>query len=314
MNLRARYDEALKNMLPPGCGCHTYLLTVANYGVLAGLSADQIFSDIRRSIPHGSRKIPDKEIQDAIRKALGDHSSRAGWTPRPKPAPIVKDITSALQNIINTGKISSEDDLKTASPIKLIGEPAADATLFLTTLYDDNDYIFAGGPYDTGNSTTIHPVCEWINLFQSGKDLPEFFIVNPLSGMPAEKKSGGTTYRGDRCVKSFRYCLAEFDNLSREDQIRFWSSAKLPIRALIDSGNKSIHAIIDVQKLATVVSLDQWQTEIKSRLYDQILTPLGCDGACSNAARLSRLPGHYRTGKGAYQRLLWLSAEGKSIC
>jgi hypothetical protein len=107
--------------------------------------------------------------------------------------------------------------------------------------------------------------------------------------------------------------MAEFDTLSREDQIRFWSAVKLPIVALIDSGRRSIHAWIDVQKLATVETSDQWETEIKGRLYDRLLTPLGVDGACSNPARLSRLPGHYREEKQAWQRLLWLSPEGRSI-
>jgi hypothetical protein len=136
-----------------------------------------------------------------------------------------------------------------------------------------------------------------------------------LTGTPATSKTADkTTLRGDNNVKAFRHCLAEFDNLTREEQFRFWSAVKLPIVALIDSGGKSIHAWIDIQKLATVTAPDQWQAQIKGRLYDQILTPLGVDGACSNPARLSRLPGHYRTEKGKFQKLLWLSSGGKPIC
>jgi hypothetical protein len=54
--------------------------------------------------------------------------------------------------------------------------------------------------------------------------------------------------------------VAEFDNLSREDQIRFWSAVKLPIVALIDSGGKSTHCWLEVSKLATVETFDQWTT------------------------------------------------------
>jgi hypothetical protein len=108
--------------------------------------------------------------------------------------------------------------------------------------------------------------------------------------------------------------MAEFDGLCREDQIRFWSAVKLPIVALIDSGGKSIHAWLDVQKLAKVETPEQWQSEIKGRLYDRILTPLGVDSACSNPARLSRLPGYFRSEKQAWQRLLWLSPEGRPVC
>jgi len=132
-------------------------------------------------------------------------------------------------------------------------------------------------------------------------------IIPPLNGLPGGKKAGeGTTYRGDGNVKTFKYCLAEFDTLSREDQIQFWTAVKLPIVCLIDSGGKSIHAWLKVSELAQVERLEQWATHIKRRLYDQGLIPLGVDSACSNPSRLSRLPGHLRdTGKN--QRILWLA-------
>jgi len=129
------------------------------------------------------------------------------------------------------------------------------------------------------------------------------------------KKSGnGETLRGDLSVKEYRYCVVEFDDLSREDQIRFWSAAKLPIVVLIDSGGKSIHAWLQVSKLAEVKAPEQWQSNIKGWLYDRLLIPLGVDAACNNPSRLSRLPGHFRQDKESMQRLLWLSNEGKPLC
>jgi hypothetical protein len=108
--------------------------------------------------------------------------------------------------------------------------------------------------------------------------------------------------------------MAEFDTLSREDQLRFWSVVSLPIIALVDTGGKSIHAWLDVSKIAKVTSSEKWTTEIKGRLYDRILKPLGVDGACSNPARLSRLPGHLREEKNEYQKLLYLDPGGNPIC
>lgn len=163
--------------------------------------------------------------------------------------------------------------------------------------------------------TNIKTAKQWREHSKTGAKMGPHFCINPLNGIPSPKKSGdGTTLRGDSNVKTFRYCLIEFDNLDRESQIKFFSAIKLPIRVLIDSGNRSIHAFVDVQKLASVTTLDQWQTEIKGRLYDTILSGLGIDSACSNPARLSRLPGHFRGEKQAYQRLLWLSPEGRTIC
>ena len=190
-----------------------------------------------------------------------------------------------------------------------------DTILFLETLFKHDDQIWIGDRYDEGIvGTTIRFRDQWISYFRNGGKIPPHIILNPLTGMSAPKKSGdGVTFRGDGNVATYRFCMAEFDRLNREDQIRFWSAIKLPIRALIDSGGKSIHAWIDVSKLSTVETPAQWQSEIKERLYDRILTPLEVDAACSNPARLSRLPGHYRSEKQAWQRLLWLSPEGRTV-
>jgi len=310
-----RYNENLTNPQAPGTGCHSWIMSTVNLGIMSQIDPQQIQTDIRRVIPAGTRAIRDKEINDAINKAMMDHSTGT-FTPRPRPKSIINDTQTTLQKIIESAVITTEADLWESSPIRLMGEPAADAVLLMENLYDGNDFLWAADRHEPGTPSTIRPVCEWISLITAGKiELPPFFIINPLTGLPAPKKSGdGITYRGDDNIKRFRYCLAEFDNLSREDQIKFWSACKLPIRALIDSGNKSIHAIIDVPKLATVQNLTDWATHIKGRLYSQILVPMGVDAACSNPSRLSRLPGHYREEKKSFQKLLWLSPKEDEKC
>ena len=316
MTLRERYHEALKNFpTPGGGGAHPYELKIANLGFIAGLSADQIFQDIRRSAPQGSRRIPDREISEAVNKAMQDHNGGT-YTPRPRPAPVVQNGKVALQKIMGQGRIRDDADLWEASPIRLWEEPKDDPALLLETLYEPTDLIWIGERVQPGTvGDTIRTTGEWITFLQDGGKTGPHIIPNPLTGAPATKKTGGgETYRGDGNISSYRYCMAEFDDLSREDQIRFWSAVKLPIVALIDSGGKSIHAWIDVQQWAKVETPEQWQTEIKTKLYDQLLIPYGVDSACSNAARLSRLTGHFRTEKEAWQHLLWLSKEGRPIC
>ncbi|MGD0236946.1 MAG: hypothetical protein ABSC55_20735 [Syntrophorhabdales bacterium] len=191
----------------------------------------------------------------------------------------------------------------------------SDTILFLETRYLPDDFIYIGERHQDGIvGDTIRTRDEWIDHLKNGGATAPFTITNPMTGKEGRAKDGTPSFRCDDTVKMYRYAMAEFDTLSREDQIRFWSAAKLPIVALIDSGGKSIHAWFDVSKLAKVETPEQWSTEIKGRLYDRLLVPMGIDAACSNPARLSRLPGHYREEKQAWQRLLWLSPEGRSVC
>lgn len=315
MTVLDRYSKALESIpAPGGAGCHPALLSVANLGTLAGLDPEQIYSDLRRAIPTGGRRVPDREIRTTIQKALRDHQGGT-FAPKPRSQPIIRDGAVALQKILIQAKISDDVDLWESSPIRLLDDPAADAILLLKTLFKPDDLLFISDRHKPGIvGQTIRTAGNWIKHFQDDGKTSPFIIINPLSGEPAPTKGGGKeTLRGDLCVKDFRYCLIEFDNLSHEDQIKFWSAVKIPVVVLIDSGGKSIHGWIDVQNLAKVETQEEWQAEIKGRLYDRILNPLGVDGTCSNPARLSRLPGHWRN-KEAMQRILWLSPEGKPIC
>jgi hypothetical protein len=92
---------------------------------LAGIDPQQIHNDFRRSIPPGSRKISDREIQDAIHKAMQDHNGGT-FTPRPRPEPVVKNGKVALQKIITQAKITTEADLWESSPVRIDWPPEED--------------------------------------------------------------------------------------------------------------------------------------------------------------------------------------------
>jgi hypothetical protein len=306
-----RYLSRLRSIPPSGQGCHPALLGVANLGILAGLTAEQIFTDLRSHVPQSDkRRISDRELSDAVKKALSDHDGRPFLLP-PKRKPPFKDGKAALRRIIDQGQIDNDADLWESSPVRLDWQREEDLQRFLSALYDPKDLIFIGKRQDAGViGQTIRTTAAWIIYFQNGGKTAPHFIINPLNGVPVPKKTGdGETLRGDGNVLKFKYCLVEFDELSRADQIRFWSVAKLPVCALLDSAGKSIHALLDVEELCDgVTSLDEWAAKIKGNLYDRLLTPMGVDPACCNPARLSRLPGHPRGKK--FQKILWLK-EGK---
>jgi len=309
-----KYQEKLSTIPPPGCGCHPALLGVANLGIMAGLPEQKIFEDIRAAIPRGERRLPDREISDTIKKAIFDKEKNATtWQYIPqKSTSVINDGKSKLKWLLEQAKISEEVDLWESSPIRLDWTPQEDTARFLSAMFASDDLVFIGEHLELGViGHNIRTVKEWIEYFNNGGTIAPFIIINPLNGKPAEKKSGeGITYRGDANVLTFRHCMAEFDNLNREDQIRFWAAVNLPVVCLVDTGGKSIHGWIDIQKLIGVNTYDDWQHDIEHKLYEQGLVPLGVDPACKNPARLSRLPGHYRTEKNNYQRILWLANKG----
>lgn len=315
--MKEKFFDRLRALPPTGQGFHTALMGCVNYGILAGLSEHQIFALVKVSIPpDGSRKVLDRELSDAIKKAAADiptytGNRRSGYVaPPPKP---ISNGQATRQRMIESSAISDEADLWESSPVRTDWEPAEDAHHFMERMFHPDEQVFIGGSKAPGIiGTNICTAKDWIEYFQRGGQTAPHIIINPLSGESALTKSGDAqTYRGDNNVKAFKYCLVEFDDLSREDQIRFWTSPaarKLPVACLVDTGGKSIHAWL---RLSGIRSMDDWAKEIKSKLYDQFLIPLGVDAACSNPARLSRLPGHLRDGK--YQRILWMNTpeEGR---
>jgi hypothetical protein len=139
-----------------------------------------------------------------------------------------------------------------------MGGTMSDAILLLSTLYPPESYLWIGERYDEGiMGSTIRTVKEWIDHFRNGGKSGPHIIPNPMTGAEGTTQEGKPSFRSDNTVGDYRFCVVEFDDIGRDDQIRFWSAAKLPIAALIDSGGKSIHGWLDVRKLAQVETFDQ---------------------------------------------------------
>ena len=309
MGMLEKYEEKLANIPVPGGanGCHQALLGVANLGILAGIDPAAIIREIRSHTPPGKRQVGDREILDAVNKAMSDQKRGRHFEPPTKPE--IKNGSKLRDDLIRSSHVHHEIDLFVKSPVPLGHGTDQDPIVFLKAMYFDDDLIWIGDRHETGIlGRTIRTAGDWIWYFEHGGRTAPFIVINPLNGLPAKTKGSSIneTFRGDNNVLAFRYCMAEFDDMSREDQIRFWSAIKVPVVALVDSGGKSIHAWVDIRGEG-VQALEQWDVKIKRGLYDSTFIPMGVDKACSNPARLSRFPGHFREGKGKYQRTLFLS-------
>lgn len=104
---------------------------------------------------------------------------------------------------------------------------------------------------------------------------------------------------GDAHLTRFEYAVAECDEGTKDAQLAAITRLRLPWVAIIDSGNRSIHAIVKVG----AGSLDEFHERFGVLRAICADNGLEIDGACRNPSRLSRLPGVTREG-GGMQTLL----------
>lgn len=112
--------------------------------------------------------------------------------------------------------------------------------------------------------------------------------INPTDGEGSANKN----------IIRYDYALVESDSLSIEDQKKILLALKLPIACLVESGGKSIHAIVKVQ----AVDAREYAQRV-AFLYDELAKRnFIVDTQNKNCSRLSRLPGAERNGN--IQKLL----------
>ncbi len=309
------FDQVLDQIPATGDGCHPAIMSAANVGILSGLKPDEIFQAIRDSIPTGGkRRVSDREIWDAVDKAARECkpdacASNPDTTYRkPKKARPPIDGAKYRQALIKRSEGVSEADLWEISPYRITWQPGPeDAVHLLDTLCAPDEFFFIGSKY----GKTVRTAKQWRDRIANGETDP-FIIPNPVGGEEHDTKSGTKSRRCDAAIASYRFALVEFDNLPHAAQLAFWHSIiteeLFRVAALIDSGNKSIHAWIRVD----LPDADAWQKEIRDGFYHPDtgrMHLLGADRACQNPSRLSRLAGHHRADTGNVQRLLYLNPE-----
>ena len=305
-NVRAaeRYAEELRHCPHSGGGVHSWLMTTANLAAIAGIPPMEAEAEILRSMTRPPS--PSSEITTAIRKAYAEFVPGFDYEPRRYSAPKPKPLPQTAQAFIRRGDGATEADWFDISPYSLgdLGEPGPrDALALLGALYAPDEFVFCGERY----GAEVRTAGDWMRRIEDGAPVPPHWIPNPLTGGEHPTGDGKLSRRGDSAVASFRFAVAEFDGLSKPDQLAFWWGFRTaPIVALIDSGGKSIHAILRVD----CATRADWERDIEEKLFPRVLCPLGCDPACRNESRLSRLPGHFRREKNQWQRLLYLNTEG----
>lgn len=177
-----------------------------------------------------------------------------------------------------------------SSPIEVNSiDPPRHAKLLLK-LFESNDVVWIGDKYsssltDKTYNRFFRRAKEWALL----DNIPWQFIC------PCTFKSG-THSRSNQNVLCERFLVVESDYLSKNEvgSIFQWlrKKAGLKLRAIVDTGNKSLHAWFD------------WPDKEILRQLKIILPALKCDGALMRSTQPVRLPGVLRTEE-IYQKLIF---------
>lgn len=183
--------------------------------------------------------------------------------------------------------------------------PAADLIKYLETLFEPDDLVgyvvnsaynkekekwqpASAGNYDRTRDELIeeirkHPEDLRWTVGDWEPEAGAWIRINPLDG------KGG----GNRNVVAFRYVLVESDTMSLKEQEAFYHRMELPIAAMVNSGGKSIHAIVHID----AANEKEYRQRVK-KLFDFLAEHnFVVDQNNCNPARLSRMPGVTRGDK-----------------
>lgn len=291
MSALAKYQDSLHNAPARGQGLHQHILRIAMLGRIAELDKSVIVKDCQ-TLP----KIRQGEAEEAVAKAFNCTIERNEY----KAPPFEPSFEGALDRYIKDSS-TDEMDLLESSPNRLHFAVEKSGIALLETLYHPDEYLFIGSVYDK----TVKRVRDWL---ESSIDFPHI-IPNPMTGEFAITGNGAESRRCEGTVADLRYAVCEMDGVPLEKQVAFWNKAikKLPVAAVIHSGGKSLHGWI---KVDCGTDAEKWDKDVKGWLFGQFGRMYGFDKACSNKARLSRMPAHLREN-GKRQVLLYLNGDLK---
>ena len=183
-------------------------------------------------------------------------------------------------------------------------DPKGDMLEYFTTLFKEDDFVgyctnfFMGEDSRWKPSQTIYrrTAGDIIEKLRTTSIENAIGTLNPAAGAYVRFNPLDGNGENNDNVTRRKYCLVESDEDSIEKQYALLKEMNLPILFLINSGGKSLHAIVKVD----AENAQQYKTRVRE-LYEFCkkngLTP---DEQDKNESRFSRLPGVKRGDKWQY--------------
>jgi hypothetical protein len=299
--LKERLEDSANNWIKrnqcpeTGSGVHEWIKSAAGSLKKIGLAIDKAHEIIDAEIPTDREPQP-KEISDILRFVYGRNS--VAKKKETVPAYNVDELDKAASRV----PIEITNDwLAEQSPECVYGLSPTD---FLDAVFNDGEQIFCATtckPYEQPGYEMLYKVRDKRNSKSINRVMGErntngaWYVLNPVDD---------SCRRANANVVDFRHILLESDKDGIRDLwLRMIVQLAVPIVALYESGNVSVHALIRID------AKDEAEFDSIHDRYIREMCPLGaCDGSLT-ASRLTRLPNIVRADNGRMQRLLYLAPE-----
>ena len=229
-----------------------------------------------------------------------------GWT----PAQSMK--TYGWDDMITTDEEKTagwhrEDTNLTVPPIGEGYNPVRDVTDYLSAIFEPEEKVCVvitasqdddgkWRPYGGSTSRTCKQLLDSLKKKTESPLADTFGTTNPDAGVWVCFNPMDGTGRRNNNVTSYRYALVESDTQDIDTQYAILQDLKLPIRMLVHSGGKSLHAIVHIG----AVDYKQYQERVDYLYTVCRKHGLDVDTQDKNPSRLSRLPGFIRGEKRQY--------------
>jgi len=280
------YEAALAKIPAPGGGWNPALMPAARAAKRAGIKLDVFIADVKKATP---AEIPEgrlKEINRAyertdIEAATTKTFTSTATTEKPKPVMLPIPVENETESFLRA--LFEPDETIVICPGRFNKERNRE---------EPEDFKREAKTRD-----------EWIATFDRKtpsdyfrNDVGIYVKINPLQ---AGQKPGTKLPLADEAsITAFRWLLVESDTDTKEEQLGAIRAAGIPYATIVDSGKKSLHAIVRID----ADDRDDFKKQA-AEVYAEIGKLLTVDPGNSHASRYSRLPG-CRRGRDSWQALL----------
>ena len=229
-----------------------------------------------------------------------------GWTP------VQSMKTYGWDDLITTDEEKSagwhrEDTILTVPPVAAGYNPLKDVTDYLSAIFEPEEKVCVvvtasqdddgkWRPYGGSASRSCKQLLDTLKKKTDDPLTDTFGTTNPDAGVWVCFNPMDGSGRWNNNVTSYRYALVESDTQDIDTQYAILQDLKLPIRMLVHSGGKSLHAIVHIG----AVDYKQYQERVDYLYTVCRKHGLDVDTQDKNPSRLSRLPGFMRGEKRQY--------------